>query len=84
MAAVVVGSLVAQIEGELEAVVDTMGHVERRSIVVVSTAHLGLVAAAKAALASALFRPGRVRGTAVRVRVRIPIDFRIQGARFPN
>ena len=67
----------------LEAIVDTTGHVEGGSIVVVSTAHPGLVAAARQALLGALFRPGRTRGQAVRVRVRIPIDFRIQGARFP-
>ena len=59
----------------LEAVVDTAGRVESGSILVVSAAHPGLGAPARQALAATLFRPARVRGRAVRVRVRIPMDF---------
>ena len=62
----------------LEAVVDTVGHVEPGSIVVVSAAHPGLVAAARQAVAATLFRPARVRGHAVRVRVRIPMEFTLR------
>lgn len=62
----------------LEAVVDTVGHVERGSIVVVAAAHPGFVAAARQAIAATLFRPARVRGRAVRVRVRIPMDFALR------
>jgi protein TonB len=62
----------------LEAVVDTAGHVEPGSIVVVAAAHPGLVAPARQAIAAMLFRPARVRGQAVRVRVRIPIDFALR------
>ena len=62
----------------LEAVVDTLGHVERGSIVVVATAHPGFVAPARQAVAAMLFRPARVRGRAVRVRVRIPMDFALR------
>jgi len=62
----------------LEAVVDTGGHVEPGSIVVVAAAHLGFVAPARQAVAAMLFRPARVRGRAVRVRVRIPMDFALR------
>ena len=62
----------------LELVVDTVGHVEPGSIVVVSAAHPGFVAAARQAVAATLFRPARVRGHAVRVRVRIPMEFTLR------
>jgi len=62
----------------LEAVVDTVGHVEPGSIVVISAAHPGFVAAARQAVAATLFRPARVRGRAVRVRVRIPMEFALR------
>jgi protein TonB len=62
----------------LEAVVDTAGHVEPGSLVAVAAAHPGFVAPARRAVAAALFRPARVRGRAVRVCVRIPIDFTLR------
>jgi TonB family protein len=65
----------------LEAVVDTTGHIEPGSWVVVGSAHPGLVAPAQQALAATLFRPARVAGVAVRVRVRIAIDFVLRGGR---
>ena len=65
----------------LEAVVDTLGHVEPGSIVVVAVAHPGFVAPAQQALRASLFRPARVRGTAVRVRVRMAFDFVVRGGR---
>jgi len=65
----------------LEAVVDTGGHVEPGSIVVVTTAHPGFVAPAQQALRASLFRPARVRGTAVRVRVRMAFDFVVRDRR---
>lgn len=63
----------------LEVVVDTTGRVEPGSVGVVSTAHPGFVAPAQRALAATLFRPGRMLGRAVRVRVRVPIEFRLGG-----
>lgn len=65
----------------LEAVVDTLGRVQRGSIVVVEGAHPGFVAPAQQALLKSLFRPARVRGKAVRVRVRVPIDFVLRDGR---
>jgi protein TonB len=70
----------AGVEGRviLEAVVDTAGHVEPGSLVAVAATHPGFVAPARRAVAAALFRPARVRGRAVRVRVRIPMDFMLR------
>lgn len=65
----------------LEAVVDTAGHVEPRSVVVVASAHPGFAAPAQQALLRSLFRPARMRGAAVRVRVRLAIDFVLRDGR---
>jgi protein TonB len=59
----------------LEVVIDTLGRVERGSVVVVESAHPAFVAPAQQSLLKSLFRPARVRGKAVRVRVRVPIEF---------
>ena len=66
----------------LEAVIDTVGRVERGSIVVVEAAHPAFVAPAQQSLLKSLFRPARVRGHAVRVRIRVPIDFVLRDGRF--
>jgi TonB family protein len=65
----------------LEVVIDTLGRVERGSVVVVESAHPAFVAPAQQSLLKSLFRPARVRGKAVRVRVRVPIDFVLQHVR---
>ncbi len=67
----------AHIEGSvvLEAVIDTTGHAEPNSIKVISSTNRAFEAPAKDALRRALFRPGRVRGQAVRVLVHLPIRF---------
>jgi len=65
----------------LEAVIDTLGRVERGSVVVVESAHPAFVAPAQQSLLKSLFRPARVRGKAVRVRVRVPIDFVLRDGR---
>lgn len=76
----------AGLEGRvvLEAVVDTTGRVEPGSIVVVATTHPDFAAAAARALAGSLFRPARLHGQAVRVRIRVPVDFRLRSGRFPG
>lgn len=66
----------------LEAVVDTAGHVEPGSVSVVASAHPAFVAPAQRSLAASLFRPGRMGGVAVRVRVRMAIDFVLRDGRF--
>lgn len=65
----------------LEAVIDTLGRVEPASVVVVERAHPAFVAPAQQSLLKSLFRPARVRGHAVRVRVRVPIDFVLRDGR---
>ncbi len=69
--------LEARIEGTvtLEAVIDTTGHAEPNSIKVISSTNRAFEAPAKDALRKALFRPGRVRGQAVRVLVHLPLRF---------
>lgn len=69
--------LEARIEGQvvLEAVIDSTGHAEPPSIKVVSSTNRAFEAPAKDALRKALFRPGRVRGQAVRVLVHLPLRF---------
>ncbi len=65
----------------LEAVIDTLGHVEPGSVVVAERAHPAFVASAQRSLVASLFRPARVMGHAVRVRVRLPFDFVLQHGR---
>jgi protein TonB len=61
----------------LEFVLDTLGRAERGSLRVVRSAHPLFEAAAREAVVTCRFRPGRIRGGAVRVRVQQPVDFRI-------
>jgi protein TonB len=67
----------AGIEGQvvLDAVVDTTGRVESGSIAVVLATNPQFVEPARRTLAGALFRPGRMNGRAVRVRIRLPVVF---------
>ena len=65
----------------LEAVVDAAGHVEPGSVVVVASAHPAFVAPAQQALLASLFRPARMGGVSVRVRVRLAIDFVMRDGR---
>jgi len=65
----------------LEAVIDTLGHVEPGSVLVVESAHPSFVAPAQHSLLASLFRPARVSGRAVRVRVRLAFDFVLRDGR---
>ncbi len=71
----------AGIEGNvvLQAVVDTTGRVEAGSVRVVSSTHKSFESSARTLLEKSLFRPGRVRGTPVRVLIQIPVTFNLQG-----
>jgi len=64
----------------LQVVVDTLGRAER-AVTVVESSNRGFDAAALAYVRAARFRPGRVRGRAVRVLIRLPIDFTLQRLR---
>lgn len=69
----------AGVEGRVlaEFVIDTLGRAERASIRFVSSTHQLFEAPARATILSCRFRPGRISGRAVRVRVQQPINFTI-------
>src|SRR2546423_15220663 len=66
----------------VQLVIDTLGRAEPGSLVLQSS-HPGFEAAARAYVLGALFRPGRMRGRAVRVLVRLPISFTLRPPRWP-
>ena len=72
----------AKIQGSvlLRFVVDTAGGVEPSSVEVLESTHKAFEGPAKAMTPGCRFRPGRVRGSAVRTRVQMPIIFALQGA----
>jgi protein TonB len=59
-------------------VIDTLGRAEPASIQVVQSPHDSMTAAAREALVSCEFTPGRVDGRAVRVLLRLPMDFQFR------
>jgi protein TonB len=71
----------AGIEGEVvvECVLDTLGRVESGSIRIVSSTHVLFERPAREAVAASVFRPARLDGRAVRVRVQLPLSFRMAG-----
>ena len=70
----------AGIEGHvtIEFIIDTTGRAERGGMRTVRTDHPLFEAPAREAVNSCRFRPGRIQGRAVRVRVQLPINFTIQ------
>jgi protein TonB len=69
----------AGIEGEviIEVVIGPDGHQEAETLRVVHSTNHGFEQAARDAMVRCIFRPGRVRGAAVRVLIRQPIRFAI-------
>lgn len=69
----------AGIEGRalVEVVLDTLGRAERGSMRILSSTHQLFEAPAREAVASCRYRPGRIQGRAVRVRVQVPVNFSI-------
>jgi TonB family protein len=69
----------AGIQGRVivQLVVDTLGRVEPGSLRVVSSSNPAFNRPALSALGQAVFRPARLRERAVRVRVRLPIEFTV-------
>ncbi len=61
----------------IQAIVDTSGRAEPNSIKIVRTPNPAFNKSAQEWILSALFRPARVRGQAVRVLVEVPIDYTI-------
>ena len=78
--------LEAQIDGVvlLEAIIDTTGHPEPASVTVVVATNPGFIASAKTALLGSVFRPARVLGRAVRVRITMPFSYSIRQACPPS
>jgi len=72
----------AHIEGRvvLQFVVDTTGHVDPVSIVELQSTHQLFATAARRALLTCRYRPGRFGGRVVRVRIETPYNFRITGS----
>ncbi len=70
----------AGIEGNvvIEVIIDTTGHAEPASLRVVNSTNKAFEIAARDAVLKSLYRPGRVRGQAVRVLVQVPINFSIR------
>jgi len=62
----------------LELVIDTTGRVEPGSIRVVAATHRAFGGAAAQMVANSRFWPARIAGRKVRVRVQLPVNFRIQ------
>jgi len=67
----------AGIEGRvtIEFIIDTTGRAERAGMRTIQTAHPLFEAPARAAVNTCRFRPGRISGRAVRVRVQLPVNF---------
>jgi len=69
----------AGIDGHVmvEAIIDTTGHAERGSIRILSSTNQLFEQPSREAVAASVFRPGKISGRAVRVRVQVPINFGI-------
>jgi protein TonB len=59
----------------VEFVIDTAGRVENGSVRILASTHELFSAAARAAVSTWLFRPGRIAEAAVRSRVQVPLGF---------
>jgi len=70
----------AGIEGDVtvEAVLDTLGSVERGSLRIVRGAHALFDAEALAVVGASRYRPGRMGAQAVRVRILVPVRFALR------
>jgi protein TonB len=69
----------AGIDGHVvvEAIIDTTGHAERGSIRILSSTNQLFEQPAKECLAATLFKPGKIAGRAVRVRIQQPFNFSV-------
>jgi TonB family protein len=70
----------AGIEGTVvvEVIIDTLGRAEPGSLRIVQSTNKAFELPAKDAVLKSVYRPGRVRGQAVRVLVQVPISFSIR------
>ena len=63
----------------MQGVVDTTGRIERESVEVIESSQRAFDGPALQLLRRCIFRPGRVRGQAVRVLIQLPVQFSLIG-----
>src|SRR6266516_1452687 len=62
----------------VQAVIDTLGRAEPASLKVIARPNTAFDQSARAYVLHAVFRPARIKGRAVRVLVKVPVDYRIE------
>jgi len=62
----------------VQAVIDTLGRAEPASLKVIARPSTAFDQSARAYVLQAVFRPARVKGRAVRVLIRVPVDYKIE------
>jgi protein TonB len=69
----------AGIDGHVvvEAIIDTTGHAERGSIKILSTTNQLFEQPSREVVAASVYRPGKISGRAVRVRVQVPLNYAV-------
>jgi len=69
----------AGIDGHVvvEAIIDTTGHAERGSIRILSSTNQLFEQPSKDVVAASVYRPGKISGRPVRVRVQVPLNFSV-------
>jgi protein TonB len=61
----------------IEAIIDTTGHAERGSIKILSSTNQLFEQPAREMMAASVFRPGKISGRSVRVRIQQPLNFAV-------
>jgi len=61
----------------VEAIIDTTGHAERGSIRILSSTNQLFEQPSKDVVAASVYRPGKISGRPVRVRVQVPLNFSV-------
>jgi periplasmic protein TonB len=61
----------------IEAIIDTTGHAERASIKILSTTNALFEQPSREFMAASVFRPGKISGRAVRVRIQQPLNYSV-------
>ena len=62
----------------VQAVIDTLGRAELASVKVIARPNTAFDESARAYVLHAVFRPARIKGRAVRVLIKLPVDYRIE------
>jgi TonB family protein len=60
----------------VQAVIDTLGRAEPASVKIIARPNTAFDESARAYVLNAVFRPARVKGRAVRVLIKVPVDYR--------